>query len=200
VWTGEHGVRCYSAGMPGGASGEHILQQAALVLDPQKRLQVARGLYRYMFKEEPPAGRSIDQLRGVEGSKVKARYAELAKLNNVQWNGRVYDIKNFDASDTVNKAISCATFALYSISEAVILALGYSPALGFIHSGDARSFVFDVADTVKLDIAIPIAFEQAAKGDQDIEPRVRKACRDYFKENHIGKRLVTVVEDVLCLS
>lgn len=200
VWTGEYGVRCYSAGMPGGASGDRILEQAALVLDPQKRLHVARGLYRYMFHEEPPAGRSIDQLRGIEGSRVKAKYGELAKIHKVAWSGRVYEVNDFDASDTINKAISCATHALYSISEAVILAMGYSPAIGFIHSGNARSFVFDVADTIKLDISITIAFEQAAKGNEDIESRVRKACRDCFKTEQIGKRLVTIIEDVLCLS
>lgn len=157
LWTGESGVRVYSAGQPGGAFGAHLLRQAELILDPQKRLAAARRLYRRMMNEVPPANRSIEQLRGLEGVWVRNRYAELAKLHGVDWKGRDQKL-----SDPANRAISMATSTLYGITEAAILALGYSPALGIVHAGDSRSLVFDIADTIKFQTVVPLAFEIAA--------------------------------------
>lgn len=197
VWVGENGVRCYSAGHPGGASGERILEQAAMRLDPKRRLAVARKLYTYMFGEDPPQCRGIDELRGIEGNRVKAFYKDCAKRHGINWVRRDYDPANFDESDDINKALSVANVALYGLTESVILALGYSPAIGFIHSGDARSFVFDVADTVKMEVYVDTAFQVMARKPKDVESEVRKACRDKFTEMDLSRRLVTILEEVL---
>lgn len=199
LWVGEHGVRCYSAGQPGGASAEHLLLQAGLRLDPQKRLRVARTLYGHMFKEDPPAGRSVDQLRGIEGSRVKKTYKESAHRHGVPWKGRRYDIADFDASDEINKAISVANTTLYALSEAVILALGYSPAIGFIHSGHPRSFAFDLADTIKMETTVEVAFSVVKSQPGNLESAVRLACRDFFATQKIAGRLVSILEEVMVL-
>ena len=194
LWTGEHGVRVYSAGQPGGASGVHILRQAGMILDPQKRLLAARRLYLRMMGEEPPAHRSIDQLRGQEGIWVRNRYAELAKLHGVVWSGRDQRL-----SDPSNRAISMATSTLYGITEAAILALGYSPALGIVHSGNPRSLVFDMADTVKFRTVVPLAFEMATKhgDDKDLAGIVRRACRDLFVKEKLLDLLVDIIQAVM---
>lgn len=197
VWVGEEGVRCHSAGQPGGASAEAILRQASKFNDPKERLLVARKLYRHMFGEEPPQCRGIAELRGYEGNRVKAFYKESAEKYRVTWQKRDYDVKDFGASDDINKALSVANAALYGVTEAVILALGYAPAIGFIHSGDERSFVFDLADTVKMEVAVDTAFKVAARHPKDIEMEVRKACRDKFREVELARRLVTILEDVM---
>lgn len=197
LWVGENGVRCYSAGQPGGASGENILHQASLCLDPILRLSVARKLYKYMFGEEPPQKRSIDELRGLEGSRVKQFYKDCASRNKVTWIKRDYETDDFSSGDDLNRALSTATTALYGLCEAVILAIGYCPAIGFIHSGNARSFVFDLADTVKMDLSVEIAFSVVSKKPANIESEVRKACRDKFKEINLASRLVSILEDVL---
>lgn len=194
LWTGEHGVRVYSAGQPGGASGAHILRQAEMLLDPQKRLRAARRLYARMMGEEPPANRSIEQLRGLEGIWVRNRYAELAKLHGLTWKGR-----NQRLADPANRAISMATSTLYGVTEAAILALGYSPALGIVHTGDARSLVFDMADTVKFRTVAPLAFEMAAAhgDDKDLAGIVRRACRDLFVKEKLLDLLVDIIQEVM---
>ena len=204
LWTGEAGVRVYSAGQPGGASGAHILRQAEILLDPQKRLQAARRLYRRMMGshpargEEPPANRSIEQLRGLEGVWVRNRYAELAKLYGVDWQGRSYGNRP-GADQPVNRAISTATSTLYGIAEAAILALGYSPALGIVHSGNERSLVFDMADTVKFRTVVPLAFEMASihGDDKDLAGIVRRACRDLFVKEKLLDLLVDIIQEVM---
>ncbi|MHB8365505.1 MAG: type I-E CRISPR-associated endonuclease Cas1e [Acidithiobacillus sp.] len=203
LWTGESGVRVYSAGQPGGASGAHILRQAEIILDPQKRLQAARRLYTRMMGDgspsaRPPERRSIEQLRGLEGVWVRNRYAELAKLHGVDWQGRRYG--NRPGSDQpVNRAISMATSTLYGVAEAAILALGYSPALGIVHSGDARSLVFDIADTVKFRTVVPLAFQMAAEhgDDKDLAGIVRRGCRDLFVKGKLLDLLVDIIQEVM---
>ncbi len=192
LWTGEQGVRVYSAGHPGGAHGDRLLRQAAVILDDSARLEAARRLYRLMLCADAPRGRSIEQLRGFEGSWVRAEYARLAHVHGVPWHGR-----NQENGDTANRAISMATSTLYGVTEAAILALGLSPALGIVHRGDSRSLVFDIADTVKFRTVVPLAFEMAAAGAEDIQGRTRRACRDLFVRNDILEKLVAIAEHVV---
>lgn len=130
VWVGEAGVRVYSSGQPGGARADKLLYQAKLALDDDLRLKVVRKMYELRFREPPPARRSVEQLRGIEGSRVRATYALLAKQYGVKWHGRNYDPKDWEKGDVVNRCISAATSCLYGISEAAILAAGYAPAIG----------------------------------------------------------------------
>lgn len=194
LWVGEGGVRCYSAGNPGGASSEKILHQAKIRLDDALRLRAARRLFFLMFNEYPPDRRSIDQIRGIEGSKVKKIYAALANKNDIEWLGRD---QTKALSDDLNRAISSANAALYGVTEAIILALGYSPSIGFVHAGDERSFVFDVADTVKFDTVVPMAIKMYAEGAIVNNSSVRIACRDLFREKNIINRLVNNIKFIM---
>ena len=71
IWVGEAGVRLYAAGQPGGARSDRLLYQARLALDDDARLRVVRRMYARRFGEEAPARRSADQLRGIEGARVR---------------------------------------------------------------------------------------------------------------------------------
>ncbi|STW03229.1 CRISPR-associated protein Cas1 [Klebsiella pneumoniae subsp. rhinoscleromatis] len=117
VWVGEAGVRVYSSGQPGGARADKLLYQAKLALDDDLRLKVVRKMYELRFREAPPARRSVEQLRGIEGSRVRQTYALLAKRYGVKWHGRNYDPKDWARGDVVNQCISAATSCLYGISE-----------------------------------------------------------------------------------
>lgn len=192
IWAGDGGVRCYSAGNPGGANAESLLRQASLRLNESSRLVVAKKIFKLMFGENAPAARSVDQLRGMEGVKVKALYKTIASDIGIEWRGRF-----FDGKDAVNNAISHANSALYGLTEAVILALGYSPAIGFVHSGDVRSFVFDVADCIKFSLVTPMAMMVAKEGDADIEGRTRRACRNLFVGKGVPGLLVSIVSELL---
>lgn len=197
LWVGRGGVRLYSAGQPGGARSDRLLYQAKLALDDQARLKVVRKMYALRFGEEAPSRRSVDQLRGIEGSRVRAIYKQLAKQYGVPWKGRKYDPHNWMAGDLPNQCISAATAALYGITEAAVLAAGYSPAIGFIHTGKALSFVYDIADVVKFDEIVPLAFKIAAKRPDNPEREVRLACREIFRSSRLLKDLIPLIEEIL---
>lgn len=55
--------------------------------------------------------------------------------------------------------------------HAAIVSLGYSPGLGFIHTGKQLSFVYDVADLYKAETTIPVAFEAIQKMKQGEEQK-----------------------------
>lgn len=190
VWVGEAGVRVYSSGQPGGARADKLLYQAKLALTEDLRLKVVRKMYELRFREPPPARRSVDQLRGIEGSRVRQTYALLAKQYGVKWNGRKYDPKDWEKGDVVNRCISAATSCLYGISEAAVLAAGYAPAIGFIHSGKPLSFVYDIADIIKFDSVVPKAFEIAARQPAEPDKEVRLACRDIFRSTKLTGKLI----------
>lgn len=197
IWVGEAGVRLYASGQPGGARSDKLLYQAKLALDEELRLKVVRKMFELRFGEPAPAKRSVDQLRGIEGARVRKTYELLAKQYKVKWIGRKYDPKNWDDADVINRCLSAATSCLYGVTEAAVLAAGYAPAIGFIHSGKPLSFVYDIADIVKFETVVPIAFRIAARGPAKPDRAVRIACREVFRESKLLKQLIPLIEEVL---
>lgn len=197
VWVGEAGVRFYSSGQPGGARADKLLYQARLALDDDARLKVVREMYRRRFGDEPPQRRSVEQLRGIEGSRVRAMYQQLAKQYGVDWQARNYDHSDWDKADIPNRCLSAATACLYGVTEAAVLAAGYAPAIGFIHTGKPLSFVYDVADIYKFETVVPVAFAVAAKGGGQVERDVRLKCRDMFRKSKLLERIIPDIEAML---
>lgn len=206
VWVGEGGVRLYAAGQPGGARADRLLYQAQAALEEVPRLRVVRAMYKLRFGEEPPARRSVDQLRGIEGARVRTMYQQLARIHGVEWNARRYDAAEWDASDVPNRCLSAGTACLYGLCEAAILAAGYAPAIGFLHRGKPQSFVYDIADIFKFETVVPSAFTVAARvqrtGDvgQPVERQVRIACRDAFRRTNLLERIIPTIGDLLVAS
>lgn len=197
LWVGEGGVRLYSAGQPGGARADRLLYQARLALEEEPRLNVVRAMYRYRFQDEPPQKRSVDQLRGLEGVRVRTLYKLLAAQYKVTWGKRSYNPQEWDEADVVNKAVSVACHCLYGICEAAVLAAGYAPAIGFLHTGKPLSFVYDIADLFKFETVIPAAFRVVARGSNNIESEVRLHCRDIFRETRLLRKIIPTIEDIL---
>ena len=197
VWIGEAGVRLYSAGQPGGARADRLLYQAKLALDDELRLKVVRKMYALRFGEEPPQRRSVDQLRGIEGARVRETYKRIAAQCGVEWKARNYDTTEWDQGDLPNRCLSAATACLYGVTEAAVLPAGYAPAIGFIHTGKPLSFVYDVADVYKFETVVPLAFRIAARSPMNPEQQVRLACRDSFRETRLLERIIPGIEDML---
>lgn len=207
IWVGEAGVRLYAAGQPGGARSDRLLYQARLALDDDARLRVVRKMYALRFGEEPPQRRSIDQLRGIEGVRVRELYKAMAQRVGLRWEGRRYDPDAWDGADVVNRCLSAATAALYGVTEAAVLAAGYAPAIGFLHSGKPQSFVYDIADILKFETVVPEAFRVAAAAENGrsldgrvvVDPvaEVRRRCRDAFRRSDVLARLIPLIEEVL---
>ena len=202
VWCGESGVRLYASGQPGGARADRLLWQARLALDETARLKVVRKMFALRFGEEPPAKRSVDQLRGIEGARVRKLYELHAQQNGVTWKRRAYDRGDWDAADLPNRALSAATACLHGLSEAAVLAAGYAPAIGFLHTGRPLSFVYDIADLFKMETVVPAAFKIAGRAarehlGQSVEQAVRHECRDAFRKTGLLTRIIPTIEEAL---
>jgi len=195
IWVGERGVRYYAHGRPLTHSSRLLIAQADMVSNVRSRAAVARQMYTLRFPNEDVSSMSLQQLRGREGARIRTVYRNISKTTGVPWHGREYDPDDFDSSSTVNKALSAAHACLYGVCHSVIVAIGCSPGLGFIHSGHERSFVYDIADLYKAEITIPIAFEVASKHSEtdDIGRITRRAVRDAISD---GKILARAVKDI----
>ncbi|MBC8444546.1 MAG: type I-E CRISPR-associated endonuclease Cas1 [Chloroflexi bacterium] len=197
VWTGQEGTRCYAWGGGETRKAYHLLHQAALASDPERRMQVVLRMYRYRFGEDLAPDLSLVQVRGMEGARVRKAYAQASETYGVPWHGRRYDRSDWGGSDSANRALSAANALLNGLCHAAIVSGGYSPALGFIHTGKQLSFVYDVADLYKAEVTIPLAFQIVAESGQDLSKRVRAACRQAFKEHRLLQRLLPDIEGVL---
>jgi CRISPR-associated protein Cas1 len=193
LWAGEHGVRFYAQGMGGTRHSRNLIHQARLVSHPILRLQVVVRMYQMRFDDLPDPGLTLQQLRGKEGIRVRQAYADAAREHGITWQGRSYKRQDWNAADPVNRALSAANACLYGLAHAAILSGGYSPALGFVHTGKQLSFVYDVADLYKARYIVPIAFKLAAQNPMNLEREVRLACRDCFRE---GKLAASILPDI----
>ncbi len=188
VWVGERGVRYYAHGRSLARSSRLLEAQARAVTNQSARLRVARAMYAMRFPGEDVSGLTMQQLRGREGARVRRLYREHSERTGVEWQRRSYDVSDFESGDGVNQALSAATTCLYGVVHAVVVALGCSPGLGFVHTGHVRSFVFDLADLYKAEVAIPIAFDVAAQQPEDLPAETRRAVRDAVHAGGILER------------
>lgn len=197
IWVGEQGVRYYAHGHPLTHSARLLIRQAELVSNVRKRVAVARQMYQMRFPDEDVSSLTMQQLRGREGARVRSMYRQASKATGVSWSGREYDPNNFNASDPVNMALSAAHACLYGVTHSIIVALGCSPGLGFIHTGHERSFVYDIADLYKGTITIPIAFEVASEQPEDIGSATRHRVRDAITGGSLLKQCVKDIRFLL---
>lgn len=197
VWVGEAAVRYYAHGAPLTRSSRLVEAQAHLVSRPKDRLRVAREMYLRRFPGEAVGGLSMEQLRGREGARVRAAYKSESERTGVPWRRRQYNPEDFATGDAVNQALSAANHCLYGIVHTVIVSLACSPALGFVHNGTERAFVFDIADLYKTEMTVPVAFEVAAMANEDTELDIPAATRRLFRDRqHSGGLLGRCTRDV----
>lgn len=199
VWVGERGVRHYAHGRALAHTTSFLEKQAKLVSNKRSRLAVARKMYQMRFPGEDVSNLTMQQLRGREGARVRKVYREYSKLYQVPWERREYTPDDFDASSPVNQALSATNVALYGIVYSVIVALGISPGLGFVHTGHDLSFVYDLADLYKAELTIPLSFKIASELDSedDIGRISRLKLRDALVDGKMMKRIVNDVQFLL---
>jgi len=200
AWCGEEGVRCYAAATGETRSARRLLHQAALLCNPELRLEVVWRMYEQRFGYRLERSLSLPQIRGMEGARMREAYATAAARYGVNWQGRHYQAGQWNATDPPNRALSAANACLNGICHAAVVSVGYSPGLGFIHTGKQLSFVYDIADLYKTEITIPLAFQMVADDPgPGLSSRVRRACRDAFREQRLLKRIVPEMDALLGL-
>jgi CRISPR-associated protein Cas1 len=195
-WVGEHGVRCYSAGRSWGDSIEWLEKQVRCYADPQLSLRVAREMFYRRFGVRMER-RSLEQLRGIEGARVRELYRLKAEEFKIRWLGRRYVPGNpLRETDAPNLALNVVNTCLYGLVETAVHATGMSPSLGFVHRGARLSFVLDVADLYKMEHMVPLAFGMVARKGRDgkpwpgLEGDVRRGARDLFRASRLLDRIV----------
>ena len=188
-------VRAYAGIQPSSLTTEWLERQVRSWADDNQRLAVATCMYERRFDIEIPPGTSLAQMRGLEGQRVKALYRMLVQKYRITRFRRNYDPDAWDTQDPVNLALSAANTCLYGVVHSAVLALGCSPALGFIHSGTQHAFVYDVADLYKTKMTIPLAFAQHAATKP--EQAVRRHLREQFRLFRLLPRIVTDIQYLL---
>jgi CRISPR-associated protein Cas1 len=200
AWTGEDGVRFYALGMGETRSAANFLHQARMWARDELRMIVVRRLYQKRFPEKLDPSLTLQQIRGMEGLRVRDAYEKAAREAGVAWTGRSYKRDSWSKADPVNRALSAANSCLYGICHAGIASAGFSPALGFIHTGKMLSFVYDVADLYKTEVTIPAAFRVVKEQGDKTERRARLACREAFVTQRLLERIVPDIQTILGVS
>jgi len=196
-WVGAEAMRFYSCGQGSSNNTERLHHQVKIWTEPQQRLEVVRRMYKFRFGEKLDENLSLQQIRGLEGVRVRTAYGRLSKATGVEWKGRDYKSNNWDSSDPINCALSLANSCLYAVCQSAITSVSYSPALGFIHTGKPLSFVYDIADLYKAETTMPAAFEAVAEGGLEYGKLIRKKCREKFSSFNLMRRIVRDIDEVM---
>lgn len=197
VWVGEDITKFYASGIGETKKSFHTLHQAELLFNEQARERVVKNMYKFRFTELGDDQSTLQQLRGMEGARVKKAYADASKEYGVRWSGRQYNRGTWGDADPINRALSSANALLNGMCHAAIVSGGYSPALGFIHTGRQLSFVYDIADLYKTEISIPVSFRIVAEDLQNVEKRTREACREKMREVKLLQRILPDIDSLL---
>ena len=200
TWVGEGAIRMYAASIGGTSQTQNLQHQAKLWADEQAHLAVVRKMYAKRFGEKLPIELGLQEIRGREGARVRAAYTAIGQETGVRWVRRQYDPTNWNSADLPNRCLSSATACLYGVTHAAMVSAGYSAALGFIHTGSPLSFVYDIADLYKPEMAVRIAFEVAANPTKNPEREVRKRCRAAFLKTDLMSRILPDINEVLNVS
>lgn len=197
VWVGEKGTHFYGMGIGETKSSANLLLQAKLCMDKELHIAVVRKMYEFRFPGISCEDLTLAQIRGMEGVRIRETYKFMSKKTGVKWTGRKYKVDNYQDTDVVNRALTIANSCLYGLCHSAIVALGYSPGLGFVHTGRILSFVYDIADLYKVNTTIPAAFEVASKtGVVDVERLARQTVRRYFKEQQLLKNIANDIRKI----
>ncbi|GAD77775.1 type I-E CRISPR-associated endonuclease Cas1e [Vibrio azureus] len=162
-WVGEDSLLFYAAGFVPTATTRNLKKQIKLASGRNTSIEVARKMFKKRFPNDDLSGKSLKEMMGIEGSRVRQLYEMKAKDYGVGWKGRQFTPGKFQMSDMTNRILTSTNAALYGILCSSIHAMGYSPHIGFIHSGSPMPFVYDIADLYKEELTIDLAFSLTRK-------------------------------------
>lgn len=157
-WVGEDSLLFYAVGQSPTANTKNMRSQMEFAANEKKRLEIARRMFLRRFPDDDVNAKTLKELMGMEGKRVRALYDEYAQKYKVGWSGRNYVPGKFELGDLTNRILTSANAALYGILTSAIYSMGFSPHIGFVHSGSPMPFVYDMADLYKEELCIDMAF------------------------------------------
>lgn len=171
-WVGEDSLLFYAAGFQPTATTRNFQKQMELASSPKESLEIARRMFAQRFSNADLEGKSLQALMGMEGHRVKQIYQAKGEHYKVGWKGRQFTPGNFELGDTTNKILTSTNAMLYGIVCSAVHSMGYSPHIGFVHSGSPLPFVYDIGDLYKEHLCIDLAFsltrEMAGRYDKEL--------------------------------
>lgn len=199
-WVGEDSLLFYAAGYTPTSTTRNFRKQMLLAADETKSLKVARNFFARRFPDDDVSKKTLQEMMGMEGIRVQRLYKAKAEEYKVSWKGRKYTPGDFKLSDLTNQILTSSNAALYGIICSAIHSLGYSPHIGFIHSGSPLPFVYDLADLYKehlcIDLAFYLTFELAGEYNKY---RVSEEFRKRVLETRLLENISKDIEELLCL-
>ncbi len=189
AWVGEDGMRFYAFGSTPTHDNANARLHATWWADKKLHTLVGRRMFAQRFPDIDVAKYSIKELRGMEGIRVRALYAEYGRRFGVTWKGRNYNTACWHLADDINRAVSAANSSLYAITYAICASMGFIPSLGFVHAAGALPFVYDMADLYKRETSFLAAFETLAISKEDIEGRVRQRLKQKLEETKLLQQM-----------
>lgn len=197
-WIGSDSLLYYATGETPTANTYTLKKQISLYSNSKKKLETARTLFSFRFPDLELKEKSLSEMMGMEGYRVKELYKKVAEKYEIPWDGRNYIPGKINLSDTTNKILTCCNVALYGILLSVVHALGFSPRIGFIHSGCPLPFVYDIADLYKPEVSIDLAFKLTKEmGGEYIKDVVADAFRERICNNNILERSVKDIGKIM---
>jgi len=197
-WVGEDTLLFYAAGFAPTADSRNLKKQVELSADKKKREEVARRMFARRFPEADLAGKSLKEMMGMEGHRVRAHYGELAEEYGLVWKGRSFTPGKFELSDVTNQILTACNAALYGIICSAVHSMGFSPHIGFIHSGSPLPFVYDLADLYKEELCVDLAFYLTRElGGRYDKARVSSEFRSRVIESDLLERVAVDIPSLL---
>lgn len=201
-WVGDDSLRFYAAGITPTSDTRNLLQQVKCAADQEIRLTVAKRLFSRRFPDESLEGKSLQTLMGMEGGRVRTMYANKAEMYGVPWVGRRYIPGKMEASDKVNRLLTHSNSLLYAVITSSVIAHGYDPRIGFIHSGSPLPFIYDLSDLYKEILTIDLAFMLASKEEKITNARLveefTKRAVDFDLLSKLSQDLEEIFKDLGC--
>jgi CRISPR-associated protein Cas1 len=157
-WVGEDSLLFYAHGQTPTSDTRNLREQMKLSADPKKSLEVARRMFSMRFPNADLKGKVLKEMMGMEGYRIRNLYEQKGQEYGVGWKGRNYIPGKFEMGDITNQILTACNAALYGILCSAIHSMGFSPHMGFIHSGSPLPFVYDLADLYKENLCIDLAF------------------------------------------
>lgn len=191
-WVGEDSLLFYAAGFLPTADTRNLRHQIQLAADPEAAVEVARRMFACRFPEADVKGKNIKEMMGMEGYRVKNLYQEKAEQYKVGWKGRQFTPGKFELGDVTNQVLTSVNAALYGILCSAVHSMGYSPHIGFVHSGSPLPFVYDIADLYKEELCIDLAFSLTRELAGRYDKHIVSAA---FRERVIRMNLLAKVGD-----
>lgn len=194
VWVGQNLNYFYASGFGETRSSRNLLKQVEFYSNECLHIEVVRKMYCLRFPGVDMSDKTIAQMRGMEGTRVKTIYSTYSKLFGVSWHGRDYKKGDYLKSDMINQAITYSNNLLYGVCKSVVISLGYNPSLGFIHTGNILSFIYDLSDLYKMETTVPASFKTVSMlnkmGRKDLDYNLlRKNLYEFFNEKDLLKKI-----------